>query len=121
VLDSTVSSPADILIGTQIRSSDLLATVDEGDVGTERDRFDDLHFGDPIEHPGLLVQINRSNGVEAEAIQALIREYSDVFAVEVRTKPARVPPIQRKMDVAEWQELVSRTGPDPSTSRSSRR
>ena len=70
--------------------------MEEGDVGADRDRFDDLIFEAAGKQPELLVHINRSNQVEAESVEALIREFADVFAGEDRNHPARVAPIRRK-------------------------
>jgi hypothetical protein len=73
VLDTPRSSRLDIPIGTQTHSSELLETVEEGDVRDAGDRCDDLYFGasgpaprTSCAHQSLL------NEVEAEAIATLI-------------------------------------------------
>jgi hypothetical protein len=70
--------------------TEFFGMVDNGDESAEmwRERFDDLEFAGTGDSPASLVTINRTNEEEAKAVENLIHEYRDVFAVEVRPQPA---------------------------------
>jgi hypothetical protein len=80
--------------------TEFFGRVDNGDESAEmwREQFDDLEFSDTGDSPVSLVTINPTNEEEAKAIEILIHEYRDVFAVEVRPQPALVAPIDIEVD-----------------------
>jgi hypothetical protein len=91
--------------------TEFFGMVDNGDESAEmwRERFDGLEFASTSDSPESLVTINRTNEEEAKAVEKLIREYRDVFAIEVRPQPALVAPIELKVDDELWNNTVSRT------------
>jgi hypothetical protein len=97
--------------------SSFFGTVDEGVDSEEywRERSDELVFEKPAQSPDSLVDINRANPGEAEAVLQLVREFIDVFAVEVHAQPANVEPFELKVDINQWNKEGKKTGPRPTT------
>ena len=114
-LFTVFSSPMEQPEGSLAHMTDFFGPVDDTGDAEEYDRapFDDLEFTAPSESPVALVTINRTNREEAEAIEKLIEEFKDVFAVEVRPEPALVAPIELNVDIERWKRIGPKGAPRP--------
>ena len=101
------STPTESQEGEVAHATDFFGSVDDGWEVDEmgRERYDDLEFDAPSVPAWSLVDVNRSNPGEAKEIEELLKEFADVFAVEIRSAPARVEPFILELDVVEWEKI----------------